>query len=171
MRILTTRRAASAIGLVLVLSSVAPAADSSKVSVRIEPELRLNVSRVSVQVVIPDGPVDDLQSSPINLIALGRPAHGQRIRLTARAEGQLYNAASVVPLTTIRWSAQKTSSYAGGADARCTSGQLQGAPADLIEGWLRPGAVSCAVALFLTVPPGAAPGVYTTTIVFDLHSE
>lgn len=155
----------------MLLSAGASAADSSALSVAIQPELRLNLSTVNVQVVIPDGPVEELQVPPISVIALARPGHGQRIRLTARAEGQLHNAASIIPVTRLRWITEKTSSYAGGAEARCTSGQMQSATADMVEGWLRPGSVACAIALFFTVPPGAAPGIYAMTVSFDLRLE
>ncbi|MBZ5624916.1 MAG: hypothetical protein LAQ69_40370 [Acidobacteriia bacterium] len=139
--------------------------------VRVAPEQRLNVSRVSLQFRVSADGAGDVTSQTATVAAWVRALPGQRIRLTATT-GSLSGPPGAVPSSAIRWSGSPASATGGGQGASCTSGSFEShGPQDLVAGWTRSGTLSCAVVFSLADPRSLPPGQYTGTVDLALRAE
>lgn len=153
--------------LLFVCAAIAGPQSSTQLMVRIEPEARLNLASVSLRFRVP-GP----EVNTVTLEALARPLPSQQVIVTATPQSELRSGAAVIPLSAVRWQGTKTAARGGGTAAACTSGALlQASARPLAENWKAPGALTCSVSFSVDDPSRFAPGVYTTTLSFDLRMQ
>lgn len=141
----------------MALAAWAQSSQNVTLHFEVLPEVRLNISTVTLHFKIPSDADAEIPSQTVDLVALARPARGQFVHLFLRSASEL------------RWSATKTASRAGGNEATCTSGSVvRSEPADLVSNWVRGGAVTCAVTFSPADPSKYPPGVHNATLNFDI---
>ncbi len=115
--------------------------------VRVEPQAR--VEPAVIPLVLTVGP-DGSARVTVQVRAWARPAAGRPVRLNVETA-----AGGTLPLTGLRWTAERVDGAGGGRQAQCAGGAY-GDP--LVTSWNRGGTLTCAYTFYLE---GAAPGTFS----------
>jgi hypothetical protein len=141
---------------------------TATLSLRIEPEAVLSVTRLPLRVRIPtDG--DPIVISTATVAARVRTAAGNAIRVVARPMGDLAGPSGTIPIREVRWTAVKAAGVGGAGAASCADGTL-GEHKSITADWTSSGILACSITFLFQNSQKWTPGEYESAVEFSIET-